>query len=89
MGIYREPVRSSHGHLVKVSGLRWLSLTLLTLILSRRDTATTAWCRKQHSTFSGTLAVVRCEGWREQDVVSSARALNTRNSGQAYAAALT
>jgi hypothetical protein len=28
-GIYRDPVRSSHSHLVKVSGLRWLSLMLL------------------------------------------------------------
>ena len=27
-GIYRDPVRSSHGHFVKASGLRWLSLTL-------------------------------------------------------------
>lgn len=27
-GIYRNPVRSSHGHCVKVSGLRWLSLML-------------------------------------------------------------
>jgi len=28
-GIYRDPVRSSHGHLVKASGLRWLSIMLL------------------------------------------------------------
>lgn len=28
-GIYRDPVRSSHSHLVKTSGLRWLSLMLL------------------------------------------------------------
>jgi DDE superfamily endonuclease len=28
-GIYRDPVRSSHAHLVKASGLRWLSLMLL------------------------------------------------------------
>ena len=28
-GIYRDPVRSSHSHFVKVSGLRWLSLMLL------------------------------------------------------------
>ena len=28
-GIYRGPVRSSHGHFVKASGLRWLSLMLL------------------------------------------------------------
>jgi len=31
-GIYRDPVRSSHGHFVKASGLRWLSLMLLTPI---------------------------------------------------------
>lgn len=29
-GIYRDPVRSSHGHFVKASGLRWLSLSVLT-----------------------------------------------------------
>jgi hypothetical protein len=29
-GIYRDPVRSSHGHFVKASGLRWVSLMLLT-----------------------------------------------------------
>lgn len=28
-GIYRDPVRSSHSHFVKVSGLRWLSIMLL------------------------------------------------------------
>ena len=28
-GIYRDPVRSSHGHFVKASGLRWTSLVLL------------------------------------------------------------
>jgi hypothetical protein len=28
-GIYRDPVRSSHGHFVKASGLRWLWLMLL------------------------------------------------------------
>lgn len=28
-GIYRDPVRSSHGHFVKASGLRWLCLTLI------------------------------------------------------------
>jgi hypothetical protein len=31
-GIYRDPVRSSHGHFVKASGLRWLSLMLLSPI---------------------------------------------------------
>ncbi len=28
-GIYRDPVRSSHGHFVKASGLRWLSLMVV------------------------------------------------------------
>ena len=28
-GIYRDPVRSSHGHFVKASGLRWLSVMLV------------------------------------------------------------
>ncbi|NUQ03829.1 MAG: transposase, partial [Anaerolineae bacterium] len=31
-GIYRDPVRSSHSHFVKTSGLRWISLLLLTRI---------------------------------------------------------
>jgi hypothetical protein len=31
-GIYRDPVRSSHSHFVKASGLRWLTLMLLTPI---------------------------------------------------------
>ncbi len=31
-GIYRDPVRSSRSHFVKASGLRWLSLMLLTPI---------------------------------------------------------
>lgn len=31
-GIYRDPVRSSRAYLIKVSGLRWLSLMLLTPI---------------------------------------------------------
>ena len=28
-GIYRDPVRSSHRHFVKVNGLRWVCLMLL------------------------------------------------------------
>jgi hypothetical protein len=31
-GIYRDPVRSSHGHFVKASGLRWLPLMLLPVL---------------------------------------------------------
>ncbi len=29
LGVYRDPVRSSHGHFVKAKGLRWVSLMLL------------------------------------------------------------
>lgn len=31
-GIYRDPVRSSHSHFVKASGLRWVTVMLLTAI---------------------------------------------------------
>ena len=31
-GIYRDPVRSSHGHFVKASALRWLSFMVLTAV---------------------------------------------------------
>jgi hypothetical protein len=31
-GIYRDPVRSSHGHFVKTSGLRWLSLAAVVTV---------------------------------------------------------
>jgi DDE superfamily endonuclease len=31
-GIYRDPVRSSHGHFVKASGLRWVCLMLLVAV---------------------------------------------------------
>lgn len=31
-GIYRDPVRSSHSHLVKASGLRWVTVMLLTCV---------------------------------------------------------
>src|SRR3978361_331473 len=35
-GIYRNPVRFSHGHFVKASGLRWLSVLLLPEIASAK-----------------------------------------------------
>ena len=37
-GIYRDPVRSSHSHFVKASGLRWLSLMLLAPVSFARAT---------------------------------------------------
>jgi hypothetical protein len=37
-GIYRDPVRSSDGHFVKTSGLRWLSLAVvLPVSFAKRD----------------------------------------------------
>jgi hypothetical protein len=39
-GIYRDPVRSSHGHFVKASGLRWLSfMAMIPLPFARRHWA--------------------------------------------------
>ena len=37
-GIYRDPVRSSKGHFVKTSGLRWLSLMVVLPILGPAGT---------------------------------------------------
>ena len=36
-GIYRDPVRSSHGHFVKASGLRWLSFMAMARCPSPTD----------------------------------------------------
>jgi hypothetical protein len=38
-GLYRDPVRSSHSHFVKASGLCWLSVMLLVRVVSLRDVA--------------------------------------------------
>src|SRR5437660_178715 len=40
-GIYRDPVRSSHSHFVKASGLRWLSLMLTVRIPWAEDRKST------------------------------------------------
>ena len=36
-GIYRDPVRSSKGHFVKASGLRWLSAMLLVQVVAPKN----------------------------------------------------
>ena len=41
---------------------------------ARQATATSAWYRKQHPTFSDTLATVRRHVWREQGCVTFRRA---------------
>lgn len=44
-GIYRDPVRSSKGHFVKASGLRWLSVMLLAPLLSQTMRLSSEWLR--------------------------------------------
>jgi len=48
-GIYRDPVRSSHGHFVKASGLRWLRAAQGALALS----ASCCWRRSPGQGASG------------------------------------
>jgi hypothetical protein len=54
-GIYRDPVRSSHGHFVKTSGLRWLSLMAMVPIM---DAAALSLALPDHSGALQTLAGV-------------------------------
>ena len=56
---------------------------------TRRATATSAWYRKRHPTFSDTLAAVRGEPWREQGFITSARATNTQKLRPALRNAIT
>jgi hypothetical protein len=46
-GVYRDPVRSSHGHFVKTSGLRWLSL--MAMVPHSMDAATLGLALPDHS----------------------------------------
>ena len=56
---------------------------------ARRATATSAWYRKQHPTFSDTLAAVRRQIWREQGFVTSRRAANMQKLRPALHNAIT
>jgi len=61
-GIYRDPVRSSHGHFVKASGLRWLSFMALIPL----PWTTRRWpCRSSLS-------------WRPRSATTTPRAAGTR-----------
>lgn len=91
-GIYRDPVRSSKGHFVKASGLRWLSLMLLApipwagrkgalpflTVLARSAVCTDAWYGKPRPTFADALATVRRQFWREQGLFLSWRQAEAR-----------
>ena len=61
-GIYREPVRSSHGHFVKASGLRWLSLMLLVPI----PWAGKVWALPFLTALAPSERACREHGWRHR-----------------------
>lgn len=60
-GIYRDPVRSSHGHFVKASILRWLCLMLVARSRGPSDAGRCrpAQCWRHPSTITRTEANVR------------------------------
>lgn len=68
-GIYRDPVRSSHGHFVKASGLRWLSAMLLVpLPWSRR-----VWALPFQTVLVPSERSAQDRGIRHKTLVDSAR----------------
>lgn len=94
-GIYREPVRSSHGHFVKASGLRWLSLmrpapipwTGRVCLSRKRLSAERPDWRVVPNPLRGRLASVpllhlRCETW-EEAIGKGARETAPRRDGKA------
>ena len=54
-GIYRDPVRSSHSHFVKSSGLRWMNLMLLASV----PWAERVWALPFLTACSATIRMVR------------------------------
>ena len=88
-GIYRDPVRSSKDQFVKTSGLRWLSLMVLTPVpwAARTMWATSlfdadsrpreaAWYAKTSLTFSDAIAAVRHSLWLSEYFVASDQGAN-------------
>ena len=70
-GIYRDPVRSSHGHFVKASGLRWLSLMLLVPI----PWAGRVWALPFLTALAPSERACREHGWRHRRLTDWARQL--------------
>ena len=68
-GIYRDPVRSSHGHFVKASGLRWLSLMLLVPV----PWAGRVWALPFLTTLAPSERACREHGWRHRRLTDWAR----------------
>ncbi len=68
-GIYRDPVRSSHGHFVKAFGLRWLSLMRLVLI----PWAGRIWALPFLTALAPSGRACREHGWRHRRLTGWAR----------------
>lgn len=68
-GIYRDPVRSSHGHFVKASGLRWLCLMLLVPI----PWAGRVWALPFLSVLSPSQRYYQCRGRQPKKLTDRAR----------------
>jgi hypothetical protein len=70
-GIYRDPVRSSHGHFVKASGLRWISLMLLAPV----PFAGRVWALPFLTTLAPSERYTRTQGRRHKLLTDRARQL--------------
>jgi DDE superfamily endonuclease len=81
-GIYRDPVRSSHGHFVKASGLRWLSLMLTVRIPWAERVwalpALTALCPSERYYEGGGRAHKKLTTWARQMILQLKRWLPER-----------
>lgn len=82
-GIYRDPVRSSHSHFVKPSGLRWLSLMLLAPIpWAKRVWALpflTVWAPSERYYHGRKRAHKKLTAWAQQALLQVRRWLPTRD----------
>ena len=73
-GIYRDPVRSSHGHFVKASGLRWLSAMLLVSVpWARRVWARRVWALPFLTVLMPSQRWADRRGLRHKSLVDGAR----------------
>ena len=68
-GIYRDPVRSSHGHFVKASGLRWFTLALLAPV----PWASRVWALPFLTALAPSERHARARGARHKELTDRAR----------------
>ena len=70
-GIYRDPVRSSQGHFVKASGLRWISL----MLLARVPFAGKVWALPFLTALAPSERYAHAQGRRHKPLTDQARLL--------------